>query len=100
MTASRWCARRCRCDSKPDYTKPVITCANATAFVTVRTQRRSSLYERNCARRRAPIRPAPLAPSGLRIARNLALVRSPHHLHGVLDMTPLPGFLGVALALA
>src|SRR5713226_9989883 len=27
-------------------------------------------------------------------------MRSSHHLHGVLDMTPLIGFLGVALALA
>jgi hypothetical protein len=29
-----------------------------------------------------------------------ALMRSPHHLHGVLDMTPLIGFFGVTLALA
>lgn len=29
-----------------------------------------------------------------------ALMRSPHHLHGVLDMTPLPGFFRLALALA
>src|SRR5450432_1951862 len=29
-----------------------------------------------------------------------ALMRSPHDLHGVFDMAPLPGFLGVALALA
>src|SRR6267378_5615477 len=27
-------------------------------------------------------------------------MRSPHHLHGVLDMAPLIGFFGVALALA
>ena len=27
-------------------------------------------------------------------------MRSPHHLHGVLDMTPLRGFLGIALAFA
>ena len=29
-----------------------------------------------------------------------ALVRSPHHLHGVLDVTPLIGLLGFALAFA
>src|SRR5216684_7289054 len=29
-----------------------------------------------------------------------ALMRSPHDLHGVFDMAPLPGFFGVALALA
>jgi hypothetical protein len=29
-----------------------------------------------------------------------ALMRSPHHLHGVLDMTPLVGFVGVTLVLA
>ena len=27
-------------------------------------------------------------------------MRSPHHLDGILDMTPLAGFLGIALALA
>ena len=27
-------------------------------------------------------------------------MRSPHQLHGVLDMTPLPGFVDIALALA
>jgi hypothetical protein len=29
-----------------------------------------------------------------------ALMWSSHHLHGVLDMTPLPGFFGIAYALA
>src|ERR1700737_1017588 len=29
-----------------------------------------------------------------------ALMRSPHDLHGVFDMAPLPGFFGVALPLA
>jgi hypothetical protein len=33
-------------------------------------------------------------------ARPLALMRSPHHFHGVLDMAPLFGFFGIALALA
>jgi hypothetical protein len=27
-------------------------------------------------------------------------MRSPHHLHGIFDMAPLPGFFGVALVLA
>src|SRR5258708_22323556 len=33
-------------------------------------------------------------------ARPSALMRSPHHFHGVLDMAPLFGFFGIAVALA
>lgn len=42
------------------------------------------------------------APDAFALARPIpsALMRSPHHLHGVLDMAPLFGFVGVALALA
>src|SRR5580765_3975560 len=40
----------------------------------------------------------PIGVSGHRTAS--ALMRSPHHLHGVLDVTPLFRFLGIALALA
>src|SRR6266496_629782 len=41
------------------------------------------------------------ASSSWHVGRNpSALMRAPHHLHGVLDMTPLLGFIGLALALA
>ena len=39
-------------------------------------------------------------PTGHGTARPLALMRSPHHFHGVLDTAPLFGFFGIALALA
>lgn len=29
-----------------------------------------------------------------------ALMRTPHHLHGIFDMTPFPGFFSIALTLA
>ena len=32
--------------------------------------------------------------------RPSALMRAPHHLHGIFDMAPFPGFFGIALALA
>src|SRR5467141_2640357 len=32
--------------------------------------------------------------------RPSALMRPPHHLHGIFEMSPLLGFLGIALALA
>ncbi len=36
----------------------------------------------------------------MNIAVPSALMRSPHHLHGVFDVAPLSGFFGVALVLA
>ena len=86
MTASRWCARRCRCGSKP------ATRSRFTARALLRSSRRARIASRG--------RIAPIRGSSGPIARNSALVRSPHQLHGVLDMAPLPGFIGIALALA
>src|SRR6266705_130448 len=41
------------------------------------------------------------ASSSWHVGRNpSALMRAPHHLHGVLDVTPLLGFIVLALALA
>jgi len=34
------------------------------------------------------------------MTRSSALMRAAHHLHGVLDMTPLAGFCGLAVMLA
>src|SRR5712671_3561307 len=36
----------------------------------------------------------------LGVSRLSALMRAPHHLHGVFEMTPFLGFLGIALAFA
>ena len=40
-----------------------------------------------------------VTPNSLQVRRS-ALMRPPHHFHGIFDVTPLPGLFGVALVLA